>query len=81
VADGVLLNYLPSTHVPGRRAGEGAAAIYAYVHCSASERVDGIDAARRDLFSYAVVDSYARSFDRAGFGDEVAAIRRCPRRP
>ena len=45
------------------------------MHCSASEREDGIQAARRDLFSYAVVDSYARSFDRAGFGDEVAAIR------
>ena len=36
---------------------------------------DGIDAARRDLFSYAVVDAYARSFSRAGFADEVAEIR------
>ena len=27
---------------------------------------------RRDLFSYAVVDAYARAFERAGFGDEVA---------
>lgn len=78
VADGVLLNYLPSSHVPWSveqiRAG-GDAAVYAYVHCSASERADGIDAARRDLFSYAVVDSYARNFDRAGFSEEVAAIR------
>ncbi|MEX2659909.1 MAG: LLM class F420-dependent oxidoreductase [Acidimicrobiales bacterium] len=77
-ADGVLLNYLPSTHVAWsveqvRKGGD--ATIYAYVHCSVSERADGIDAARRDLFSYAVVDSYARSFERAGFGDEVAAIR------
>ena len=31
--------------------------------------------ARRDLFSYAVVDAYARNFERAGFGDEVAEIR------
>ena len=31
--------------------------------------------ARRDLFSYAVVDAYARSFERAGFGTEVAAVR------
>jgi probable F420-dependent oxidoreductase len=78
VADGVLLNYLPASHVPWsveqiRRGGD--ATVYAYVHCSASERADGIEAARRDLFSYAVVDSYARSFERAGFGDEVAAIR------
>jgi hypothetical protein len=40
------------------------------------ERADGIEAARRDLFSYAVVDSYARSFEQAGFGDEVAAVRK-----
>jgi hypothetical protein len=39
------------------------------------ERHEGIDLARRDLFSYAVVDSYARNFERAGFGDEVAEIR------
>jgi len=38
-------------------------------------REDGIDAARRDLFSYAVVDAYAANFERAGFGDEVAEIR------
>jgi alkanesulfonate monooxygenase SsuD/methylene tetrahydromethanopterin reductase-like flavin-dependent oxidoreductase (luciferase family) len=31
--------------------------------------------ARYDLFSYAVVDAYARSFTRAGFGDAVQAIR------
>jgi hypothetical protein len=30
---------------------------------------------RRDLFSYAVVDAYARAFERAGFGDEVEALR------
>ena len=39
------------------------------------EREDGIEYARRDLFSYAVVDAYARNFERAGFGDEVADIR------
>jgi hypothetical protein len=31
--------------------------------------------AKRDLFSYAVVDSYARTFERAGYAEEVAAIR------
>lgn len=78
VADGVLLNYLPASHVPWsveqvRKGGD--ATIYAYVHVGVAERADGIEYARRDLFSYAVVDSYARNFERAGFADEVAAIR------
>jgi probable F420-dependent oxidoreductase len=78
LADGVLLNYLPASHVPWSveqvRAG-GDATIYAYVHAGVCERDEGIDNARRDLYSYAVVDSYARNFERAGFGDEVAEIR------
>ena len=78
LADGVLLNYLPASHVAWSveqvRTG-GGADVYAYVHAGICEREEGIDLARRDLFSYAVVDSYARNFDRAGFGDEVAAIR------
>jgi probable F420-dependent oxidoreductase len=78
VADGVLLNYLPAPHVPWsveqvRKGGD--AAIYAYVHLGVCDRPDGIELARRDLFSYAVVDSYARNFERAGFGDDVAAVR------
>jgi probable F420-dependent oxidoreductase len=78
LADGVLLNYLPATHVPWSveqvRTG-GDADIYAYVHAGICERDEGIELARRDLFSYAVVDSYARNFERAGYADEVAAIR------
>ncbi len=78
VADGVLLNYLPASHVPWSveqvRAG-GDATIYAYVHAGVCEREDGIEAARRDLFSYVVVDAYAANFTRAGFGDEVEAVR------
>jgi probable F420-dependent oxidoreductase len=78
VADGVLLNYLPASHVPWsveqvRKGGE--ATIYAYVHVGVANREDGIDYARRDLFSYAVVDAYARNFERAGYGDAVAAVR------
>ncbi len=77
-ADGVLLNYLPASHVPWSveqvRAG-GDADIYAYVHAGVGDRDQGIDKARRDLFSYAVVDAYAASFTRAGFGDEVDEIR------
>ena len=88
VADGVLLNYLPASHVPWsveqvRKGGaaraavgaEGTCAIYAYVHAGVCERDEGIELARRDLYSYAVVDSYARNFARAGFADEVAEIR------
>jgi probable F420-dependent oxidoreductase len=78
VADGVALNYLPASHVAWSveqvRKG-GPADIYAYVHAGVCEREEGIELARRDLFSYAVVDSYARNFERAGFADEVAEIR------
>ncbi|MET0727330.1 MAG: LLM class F420-dependent oxidoreductase [Acidimicrobiales bacterium] len=78
LADGVLLNYLPASHVPWaieqvRKGGD--ADIYAYVHAGVCEREEGIELARRDLFAYAVVDSYASSFERAGFEDDVAAIR------
>ena len=78
LADGVALNYLPASHVAWSveqvRKG-GPAEIYAYVHAGVCEREEGLELARRDLFSYAVVDSYARSFERAGFADEVAEIR------
>jgi probable F420-dependent oxidoreductase len=78
LADGVLLNYLPASHVPwsvARVREGGDATVYAYVHAGVCERAEGIDNARRDLYSYAVVDSYARNFTRAGFGDEVDEIR------
>jgi probable F420-dependent oxidoreductase len=78
VADGVLLNYLPASHVPWSieqiRKG-GAATVYAYVHAGLCDREEGLEAARRDLFSYAVVDAYARNFERAGYGDAVAEVR------
>ncbi len=78
VADGVLLNYLPASHVPWSveqiRAG-GDATVYAYVHAGVCDRSEGVDLARRDLFSYAVVDAYAANFARAGYGDAVDEIR------
>src|SRR5260221_1068058 len=78
VADGVLLNYLPASHVPWsveqvRKGGD--ATIYAYVHVGVGDRADADEPARRDLFSYAVVDSYANNFTRAGYGDSVDAVR------
>ena len=86
LADGVLLNYLPATAVPwcveqvreGERAAGrpvGSCEIYAYVHVSVTSLEVARDSARKDLFSYAVVDSYAKAFSRAGYADEVAAIR------
>jgi probable F420-dependent oxidoreductase len=77
LADGVLLNYLPASHVGWsvERVREGGdATVYAYVHAGVCEREDGVELARRDLFSYAVVPSYAANFERAGFADEVAEI-------
>jgi len=86
LCDGVLLNYLPATHVPWcvervregeERAGRepGSCTIHAYVHVGVVERDEGIDLAKRDLFSYAVVDAYAKSFERAGYGDSIRAVR------
>ena len=79
VADGVLLNYLPASHVPWSveqvRKG-GNATIYCYVHVGVTERNEKtIDLARRDLFGYATVDAYARNFTRAGYGDAVEEVR------
>lgn len=78
VADGVLLNYLPASHVAWSvqqvRQG-GNAEIYAYVHAGVGDHDQALANARKDLFSYAVVDAYAANFARAGFADEVAEVR------
>jgi len=78
LADGVLLNYLPASHVAWSveqvRLG-GDATVHAYVHVGVTEREPNLIRGRRDIFSYAVVDSYADNFIRAGFADEVAEIR------
>lgn len=78
VGDGVLLNYLPASHVPWsveqvRRGGD--ATVYAYVHAGIADPERARAYGRRDIFGYAVVDAYARNFERAGYGDEVAEIR------
>ena len=74
----MLLNYLPASHVPWcveqvRRGGN--ATIYANIHVGVGDRTAAAPQARYDLFSYAVVDAYARSFTQAGFGDAVQAIQ------
>lgn len=78
IADGVLLNYLPAAHVAASvahvRAG-GSARIHAFIHCGVTDRDRYAEAARKDLFSYAVVDAYADNFRRAGYADSVDAVR------
>jgi probable F420-dependent oxidoreductase len=87
LADGVLLNYLPASHVPECvahvRDGEveagrspGSCRIYAYVHIGVAERnEDTLERARRDVFSYAVTDGYGNMMRRAGFEAEIAELR------
>ena len=78
VADGVLLNYLPASHVQSSveqvRKG-GNAKIYAYVHAAVGELEKSANSARRDLFNYAMADGYAKMFREAGFEDEVNELR------
>jgi len=78
IADGVLLNYLPASHVPDSvaqvREG-GNAKIFAYVHAAVADFERAAGSARRDLFNYAMADGYARMFRTAGYGDEVDALR------
>jgi len=78
VADGVLLNYLPASHVGTSieqvRKG-GNAKIYAYVHAAVGELEERANSARRDLFNYAMADGYARMFRQAGFEDEINGLR------
>jgi len=78
IADGVLLNYLPASHVPASveqvRSG-GDAQIFAYVHAAVGDLERSAGSARRDLFNYAMADGYARMFRAAGFESEVGELR------
>lgn len=74
LSDAVLLNYLPATAVPwcvSQIREGGAARIFAYIHCTVTDRDCYADLARRDLLNYTVVPAYAAQFDRGGFFDEV----------
>ncbi len=59
LADGVLLNYIPASHVAASvkmvREG-GDATIYAYVHAAVGRVEERIRSAHRDLFKYAMAD-------------------------
>lgn len=78
IADGVLLNYMPASHVPAavRQVRKGGnATIYAYVHASVTDFAEGAASARRDLFGYAMADGYARMLRAASFAEEVDRLR------
>lgn len=78
IADGVLLNYIPASHVPTAvqqvRTG-GDAEIFCYVHAAVGEFERAARSARKDLFNYTMADGYAKMFSAAGFDDEVNQIR------
>jgi len=78
IADGVLLNYLPASHIPASvervRAG-GDAKIFAYMHAAVGDLERSAGSARRDLFNYAMADGYARMFRAAGFENEIDELR------
>lgn len=78
IADGVLLNYIPSNHVPTAieqvRSG-GDALIMGYVHAAVGDLEQSARSARKDLFNYAMADGYANMFRAAGFSDEVDELR------
>lgn len=78
IADGVLLNYLPASHVPASVAAVrrgGNATILAYVHAAVGDLARSARSARNDLFNYAMADGYANMFRAAGFADEVDELR------
>jgi len=78
IADGVLLNYIPESHVAESiakvRSG-GDAKIFAYVHAAVGDFERSARSARRDLYNYAMADGYANMFRAAGFADEVNELR------
>ena len=78
VADGVLLNYIPVSHVAASieqvRKG-GNAEIFGYVHAAVGDFEQSQRSARRDLFNYSMADGYANMFRAAGFEQEVNELR------
>jgi probable F420-dependent oxidoreductase len=88
MADGVLMNYSPPEAVPamvaeiragaekaGRNPADIDIAIYARM-CVTEDDAKAVDAFRRELATYAFVDSYNKMFARYGLADEFAEVRR-----
>src|ERR1039458_9446974 len=87
-ADGVLLKYSPppampamikESHAGAQKAGRNLADIDVGIYvrmCITEEESKAVDQFRRELASYAFVDSYNKMFARYGLGDEFAEVRR-----
>ena len=78
IADGVLLNYVPASHVRSvvaevRKGGD--AQIICYVHAAAGVLERSARSAQRDLVNYVMADGYANAFRAAGFTAEVDEAR------
>ncbi len=79
LADGVLLNYLPASHVVHsidqiHRGGD--AEVLAYVHAGVTDAPDAADRARADLLGYAMAPGYARMFAASGYAEEMDQLAR-----
>lgn len=88
LADGVLMNYSPPEAVPAmiehihagaKKAGRNPADIDVGVYirmCITEEETRAVDQFRRELATYAFVDSYNKMFSRYGLADEFTELRR-----
>jgi 5,10-methylenetetrahydromethanopterin reductase len=88
LADGVLMNYSPpeampamikEIHAGARKAGRNPADIDVGIYirmCITEEESKAVDQFRRELATYAFVDSYNKMFARYGLADEFAEVRR-----
>ncbi len=88
IADGVLLNYSApeavsemvgevraAARAAGRNPQELAVAVYTRM-CVTDDERRALDQFKRELATYAFVDSYARMFERHGMVEEFAEVRR-----
>ncbi len=88
LADGVLMNYSPpeampamikEIHAGAKKAGRNPAEIDVGIYirmCITEDESKAIDQFRRELATYAFVDSYNKMFARYGLADEFAEVRR-----
>jgi len=88
LADGVLMNYSPpeampamikEIHAGAQKAGRNPAEIDIGIYirmCITEEESKAVDQFRRELATYAFVDSYNKMFTRYGLADEFAEVRR-----
>lgn len=77
-ADAALMNSVPASaagEVAESARHAGNTTTFCYVHASVAPRADGLTRARRSIYSQALVDGYARLFERSGYGSVVERVR------